>query len=1857
MKRFIITILTILVCTMNAIAQNYEKLWENVEELKAKDLPRSAIEEVEKIWKMAERKGDFAWATKAKFERMMLRAEISTDSMNVDLESISEEMKSKDGQTKKSKRSSTQEQILHALLGDAYRRLGEMSMSNKDLKEESKRISKEHFALALSDWDALAEASATDYSPLMKTLGRENDTRMYGNDMLNVIASYVIKAQYTVGEKDNYELYESLSKYYASRGNRNGALLMKIGAMTSRMYQYEEGVKISQSAYRDSMLVMARQNKDIEAGADAYVKLLNTIPDHERREKLSIIEEALKTYPNSPHSEHYKLVKARLNQGRVWANVIGSAFNPVKVKVEYSHVKNCRISFYNHDKKRMEVVKDLSINANNGTSTDTISFDLKPGNYRMTVESGSVKDTSNVSITSLMAVASGVPNSKYIITVVDGTTGHPRKGVDVRAEQRNKKDGKVSASTDLNGQAEMAIPKGYGWELIADAGNNDITQIDYLSRWNGGDDESNEDYRCGLFTDRAVYRPGHTVNVAVLAYTQRGDETSVLKDKEITLSLHDANGREVEKKTVKTNGMGSAFTEFVLPQGGLPGEYYIHAMKGKTSIHTATFRVEEYKRPTFHVEIATGQKGYKLGDSVKIDGWAKTFSGVPVQNATVKYKVEYRNVNFWYRFGGAWNTRSSGTLTTDNEGAFTLKTYLEPKMQDRGFGLTEYRVTAEVVNNAGETQQGEYMMAVAENSFGLLANVPQVIIVGEKYDISIKATSLDMKEVDVECEYSIFRREKSDDTHREAIHKGHTKKSVVLPDGLAPGNYRIEFAALDKVKDYTTGIERIDTVRTSADFTLFDPKAKTMNVAEDFIHTPSTEMDKEHPADIYFMAEHNDITLYWMVIAGDSLIDKGMKRVGNEMQHFRFDYKEEYGDGIALTLLYIKDYEVHTHTKTITLTRPDKELVMNWKTFRDKLSPGQEETWTLSIKDKSGKAVSAELLATMYDASLDKIRPHRLRFNIYYPRIVRPVYFTNSHTLFGNCRLTYELPRFNVKERMFNQLMDTQRLQPEFRGMAMSRNMALGGNVMYAKSNAMMDGTATIETEEVATEGVITEEVDNGDTGEKIQQKSLRNNFAETAFFYPHITTNKNGEAAISFTLPESLTEWKFMGLAHTADMKYGSIYSKAIASKDFMVEPNMPRFVRMGDNATIGTSIINRTDSAISGEATITLLDPETEKIIFRDNHKFCVDGKKTSNVSFTFNVTDKYPLLVCQIEAEGNNFSDGERNYLPALSNKQHITTTVPFFMEGTEDKTINIENIFNNGSTTATDRIATIEYYGNPAWMAIEALRSVAVPETDNAISISAALYANLAAEHIARQIPGVATSSTSKSPLEKNQELKNIILRESPWLAEALEENDNISKLEELLNKNEMANRMRNAEDKLRKLQNEDGSWSWFEGMSGSVHITTVVVDHIAEAEHLTGKESTMHGAMLKAMEWLDTEEMRRYEKMKKDKSLANNLSERTLHYLYVSSLVRRELPAKVKTMQNDYLDKAERIVGELTIYGRANIACVLEAHGRNGKATDFVKSLREYTVFKPELGRYYDTKKAHYSWCDYRMSTHLAAMKAMRQQNNIFADTQDYINNMTLWVIQQKRSQSWDNPINTVGAINELLSDGRISNDKAPLPSFVINGNKTVKMENTANNLGYAKAVIKDNEDVNLGELKTLQITSQPHNPTTAKPQNLKWGAVYGQCMEETDKINSASTSEISISRKIYVELTEDGKPAWKELLDNNVLKVGDKVRIRYTLTTDRDMDFIQIKAQHPACFEPTTQLSGYRWLGTQGAYVAQHDASCDFFFDTMRKGTLTFDQEMFVDREGTYTTGITTAQCAYSPEFSARTNSFRITVK
>lgn len=1773
MRKSVIAILAFLCFPLMGVAQDYERMWTEVESLKAKGLPRSAMSVVEKILRKAERKVDFAWETKAKFELMKLRVDVCPDSLSIDVENFCDELKGV--------KSKSDEMVLRALLGEAYRVMAHHNRNNKDLADECKRKSKEQFELSLSDWNVLADASADDYKPLMMILGNDDDSRLYGDDMLHVLAVYKV-LQSEMPNEEKCELYDSLSSYYFARGNRNAALLTKIEALTWLRRLNEWPKRLTLEAYKDSVLVLARSNRDIEAGADAYKALVSTMNDYdERRAKLDVIDEALAVYPNSVHRAFFERTRAEQNRGHVSANIINGSYDPVKVVVEHEGVDGCRISFYHHGKKRMEAVRDLFFDdGGDERHTDTLLFVLTPGNYRMKLEYGEVSDTTNVNVSSMYMVAASYPGDNNIITVLDGNSGRPLENV--RLSVRNRKgELKEAKTTDEYGQA-FVVGKEFGLKVIADAGNYDKTEIGYMKRWDFGEDLDEQKRNVSLFSDRAVYRPGQTANVAVIAYAQTGDETLALKDKELTLALHDTKGKEVDRKTVRTNAMGSASANFELPKECMPGVYVVKA-DGR---HDLALRVEEYRRPTFDVKLAVEQTGYALGDTVQVCGKAMTFSGMPVQNAKVRYRVEFRNLGFWHRYNASWGTVANGTLDTDEKGRFDVLAYLDPNKMDSRFRLLEFRVTAEVVSGAGETQQGECRMVVSPNSFGLTAEVPSVIVVGEDADICVKAMNLVGKEVEVECEYRIFSRQNG-----KLVDKGRTRNNVTLSQGLVPGDYRIEFAATDKIKDFATGGERVDTIRAEADFALFDPMAKTMDVTKDFMYSAMDEIDEEHHADIYFMPEHRNVALFWMLVAGDSIIDKGVRHVENDMQKFHVEYKKEYGGRVALNVFYVKDFKLHSRKKDLTLAKPDMRLDIRWKTFRDRLVPGQQEVWTLDVSDSRERPVSAELLATMYDASLDKIAPHKWIFDVNFVRRETPISMVGSLAVFGNCRLITDIPAFDVRGRSFDRLIDWED------GMALNEVFVAKLSSAPMRSKALHGRIAGLDT---STDGVVTEESADGGAGEL---RAVRSDFAETAFFYPHIMTNKKGEAAISFTLPESMTEWRFKGLVHTADMKYGQIEGRAVASKDFMVQPNMPRFVRVGDKATIATSVVNRRKGEVKGVVTMTLMDAETEVVVMKESRDFVVAAEQTSVVDFGFEPTGEHPMLVCQIEAGNNDFSDGERRFLPVLSNKQLITTTVPFFLEGGEEKTVNIANVFNDGSETATGHKLTIEYNGSPAWMAVEALKSVAVPDVDNAVSVSASLYANLAAEHI----------------------------------AEALDGKFDLDSVADLLDKNNMDIRKQKAEEKLRKLQKDDGSWSWFEGMAGNRHITTTIVEHIAEAENLTGKECALHDAMLKGMAWLDDEELKRYERMKETNGCAGVPSENTLRYLYVSSLVERDMDSAVVAMQREYIDKVERMTNNLTIYGRANIACVLDKWGRKERAREFVNSLREYTVSKGEMGRYYDTDKAQYSWCDYRMPTHLAAMKAMRQQSDSFADSSKYINEMTLWIIQQKRTQDWGNAIITVGAVNELLCNNMLGNRNVTNPKFDIDGRMLAEKERVEG--------VSDLQDV-----KVLRIVPAD------KGTGVSWGAVFGQCVEDIDKIENSSTDAISINRKMYVERVENGASSWKEVGEGDVLKVGDKVRVRYTLATDRDMDFVQVKAQLPACFEPENQLSGYRWFGGCGAYVAQHDASSDFFFNVLRKGSITFDQIMHVSRDGKYESGIVTAKCAYSPEFSARTCSIAVDV-
>ena len=790
------------------------------------------------------------------------------------------------------------------------------------------------------------------------------------------------------------------------------------------------------------------------------------------------------------------------------------------------------------------------------------------------------------------------------------------------------------------------------------------------------------------------------------------------------------------------------------------------------------------------------------------------------------------------------------------------------------------------------------------------------------------------------------------------------------------------------------------------------------------------------------------------------------------------------------------------------------------------------------------------------------------------------------------------------------------------------------------------------------------EESPQSENGAESAAPQLRSNFAETAFFYPHLLSDAKGNVSISFTLPESLTEWKFLGLAHDKDVNYGKILATAVSRKDFMVQPNLPRFVREGDKASIASRIINQGDKPLKGTARLRLLDAETEKEVYSASQPFSVDVEQTTSVTFSIDIDDRYPMLICEVSAVSGDFSDGERNYLPVLTSKKYVTEAIPFYVTSDEqEKHIDISSLFNEGSQTATHKRLLFEYTDRPEWTVISALDGIKVPDRDCATAYAASLYANIVARRIAQSIPGFEDAlnaakkagTDQQSQLDRNDDLRDIVLQESPWVNDALREAEQRARMLDLFNDRLMQERIDKARTRLQKLQQGDGSWSWFEGMPGSYYMTLAICEDLAMLINSEGvKGLDVEAKMLeKGLDFLDNKELEHYEYCI-SKKIPITASNNTLSYLYTSSLAPdHKVSKKVSTMREAYLSYIEKNVRDLTIHGRTVAACVLRTFGHTQSADDFLESAVEYTITKPGMGRYYATDQAYYSWRDYRIPTQLAAMRAIRQSSR--TDKEQLLNEMQVWLLRQKQTQTWDNEMNTLGALDFLLAgnqtDGKqitarphglqrsFSIDNSMLPTPI----DTTRF--LAEQLGYVRTNVDD--AITASPIRDLSIKA---NASASEMPVISWGALYAQYLEDMDRLNNQTTGEL----KVAIKFMKDGKDFNPE---TETLKVGDKVTLRVIITADRDMDFVQIRAQRPACFEPVTQYSGYRWMNGRGGYVSMHDASTDIFFDMFTKGTTTYDIDFNVDRKGQYLSGITTAQCAYATEFVAHTRAYRITVK
>lgn len=1884
---------------------SYEKSWVKIEQFIDNDQPKSAIKETEKVYKKASGEGNFGELVKAGLTMMSMRTSISPDSMVVDVEQLESIIKEREASAV-SPRSWAEVALLHTLAASVYDvwKFTSLTYSDEEALSMSQRRKAEHIQAATAHASDIAGVSVRDCRPLFEDMG--DDSRFFNDDALSAIVTFFEDASF-LSKEEEWKLYRQCADIYKEKGMREAEALMRLKELDQQNRLSSYKLRLRNADYEEALRQMVDTFGDTEVGADVY---WDWMQEHDRKtwqEELELAREGQRRWPNSKMLNQFKkkemeclnpslsvYVRTMENDGTEMADKplmvqvthrnIGDADIVVKrlrPKGKLTNLLLCREKTEDMNEAETVWTQHLSFDAHKAHpelaeeyQRDTLELNLPAGVYRILLKGGGLQTSATCQLSTIQVMTVSLQGGKRVATVVNSKTGYPVVGcevigiwtkyVDSKWKTFSKtyisdEKGQVVVDPEVSSVAARLTPDDESMEVSV------ANELQYYPR----DIRTTTSYQA--FTDRAIYRPGQTVQVSGFVYDRQEERTNACAGMEVEMSLLDANWQVLQKAKLTTDKFGAVHTDFVLPTDRLNGTWRI-----RFGNHYCTFSVEEYKRPTFTVEMEDTPGNFALGDTIEVTGIAKTYSGVPVQNAKVSFTVSQRKSTYWtWRMMGAgWKQVENGETQTDEEGRFRVKVYLdddlvrsssEAEMREVDgrlvlydfSGVMQYRVEAKVTDLAGETHEDDTSIQVSSREFDLDFTMSSNIDKSTQQQEELRVVAQNAQGQDVEAQgtWSLCRYNKVKKEYSEEVATGTftTNQPFRLPSlsNLTLGSYEIKFLAQDS---------RHHDIRTSARFVLWDRKrGGTMNLATDWVYAPDQTMSPEKGIDVWYAVEKPDAYTFLYVVSNQDLVLEKIAVHGTDQQHLHLDYKPAYGEGLRFHLSYVKDGRQHKINQSFTLVRPEKNLKLSWTTFRDKLTPGQQETWTLRVVDKDGKPVPASVMATMYDASLDFFVRHNWPFSLYFSRNVPSVYsYISDLGSVPSLSLSFRPEYPSVYSRTFNELRPFNDYDNKYGGIRRKHfeMNALGGAPVLLESRAVMRAnTDRLNAAEPVEDAAAENEKAEQDAASSATTPPLRENFNETAFFQPNLHTDAQGNVSISFTLPDCLTEWRVMGLAHTVGIDYGHLESTVLARKEFMVQPNMPRFVRQGDRMSIATKIINTSEKDLNGTALIRLINPEDNAVVLQTERPFSVAAEQTTSVSFDYDVPEQYPMLVCEISGQAGSFSDGERNYIPVLSSRRYVTETVPFYLEEAGTKSVDLSSLFNGHSPTATLRRMTFEYTDNPSWQAILALHAVITPDNDDAVDWAASLYANRVAQSIGQRMPRLlelimrwnseeGDETTLTSELEKNQELKEILLQESPWMLDAQDETHQRQMLCELFDQKLLNRRINVAKEKLQKLQFSSGGWTWFQGMEPSYYVTLSVSEHMSNLlNYLRSQDEEDKDvlAMLrKSIKYLDGEELEYYRKYgRKDKK--GLPSESTLRYLYLRTLVPEALKTnrEVDAMKKFYLDKTEKRVKQLSMYGRANVAVILYDDHRDQAARRFVQSLHEYTVTRPGMGRYFDTDKAQYSWCDYRIPTHIAAMRSfmtcLKKEASKAPDglCQDDLLEMQLWLLRQKQTQKWDNVLNTLAVADLLLTiDPETAFHEAQLPSVSF-GSQTLEIGNQTAGVGYSKTPVPE-----------AMIDAAEATITKTTP-GISWGCVYGQCLESLDRLQKTS-GELTVDRKAYVEQVVDGQKQWRELAEGEPLRVGDKVRLRHIVTSDRDMDFVQIRSQYAACLEPLRQTSGYQWLGGRGCYLAMHDASADLFFDRFLKGTSTLDLEFYVTRPGRYSLGVATVQCAYAPAFS-----------
>lgn len=1667
-----------------------------------------------------------------------------------------------------------------------------------------------------------------------------------------------------------------------------------------------------------------------------------------------IILEAINEHPGSRGALNCKTLLPLIEKKEVgltlsYANIPGS---PFLASLEYRNISRVYLRFIRMDHEadrelryknrendllkeylKLEPVKEYAFRLPNEgdfqSHVTEIGFDpMDPGYYVILAsfsddfEDVSATTYSNCWVTGLSYITKNSPG-KLEIHTLGRDSGMPMGNVKIESFSRNYEYNTRSYRMILEGTTS-SDEEGYAVLENTDKRSRSL----YLRFSTPADTFTSENYfflgppardqepveRTWFFTDRAIYRPGQTVYFKGIMLESLTNDHKILSGKNTTVTLYDRNGKEIRSLRLVTNNYGSFQGSFTLPNNLLTGTLRI-----SNNLGTVYINVEEYKRPNFKIAIKPLKGTYKLNEEVEVTGEAQTYSGSPVDHASVRYRVVRRagfpfRDSWWYWPipGGEESEITNGLTTTGDDGGFSFdfNAIPDPKVDQKYSPVFHYTIHVDVTDMTGETHTTEQTVTVGYQSLVIRAEVPDYLFIEEDRKVSVTVTNLNGEPVEAGVKATLRRLQGPDRILRERtwqrpdiflmdrndfigkfphdVYDNETDRTTWERTGIvfsgemsAPQDSTVTLGVTDPAP-YVLVLETTDPygepVKVEKYFTALSGEGNMPVKAASLIVPGKAKALPGQTVSIHAGTSYEDARILVEQKKEGQTISRKWISLGGEVTEIDFPVDESMRGGFACEVSWIRNNRSYQHVQQVAVPFSNKELDVTLETYRTELTPGGKEDWKIKVAGDDDEPAMTELLASMYDASLDAFTGHSWSFNLYSGTSqyrawdFGSAFGLNSSNPFGYRSFRGTQPmQVQGYDRLnwfgFNYYSFSTAHREMFRGARMA-DLKIAEAGMAAKGEPQAEAMYDEEASEPGMEGEagIPQEPETPEK-EEAPGAPVRRNFEETAFFFPQLMTDEEGAAVISFTVPESLTEWNFKALAHDLDLRYGFLEESMVTKKEVMAVPNWPRFLRQGDRISFTVKIISLAEEERTGTATLEFVDAFSGSLL--ENFEFGERGFTVSKggsavVDWEFTVPENFDAITLRAKARAGTHTDGEEKTLPVLPNRMLVTETLPMPVRDASETGFRFEKVKEmNGSATLSPYRLTLEFTSNPAWYAVMALPYLMEPRHSSADAVFNKYYSNSLAAYIAGSDPRIKSVfdawkqegvESFYSKLEKNEELKNILLNVTPWVLEAESEREGMKRIALLFDENRMEYEKNDALQKLAEQQSSNGGWPWFRGMPESRYITQLIVTGIGKLHHLgvinLREEPRLAGMMNRALGYLDTRIREDYQELQKrhEESMdEDHLSSIAIHYLYARSFFKdletgsRNAPEAAEY----FMGQAEKYWHDAGKYEQGLIALVMHRHGKVEVAGNIVRSLKEHSLTDEEMGMYWRARPG-YLWNEAPVETQALMIEVFEE----VAGDSEAVEEMKIWLLKQKQTQAWETGRATAEAIYALLARGSdlLAGQE---PVVVTVGRITIdpaRMEDmhVQAGTGYFKTSWNGNEiRPAMGD-----ITVEKKTPGIA------WGAAYFQYYEDLDKIEMAS-SPLSVSKELFIEVNTPEGPALQEVTAGSPIKTGDRIVSRITISTDRDMEFVHLQDMRGATFEPVNPLSGYRYQGGIGYYESPKDASTDFFIQYLRKGSYIIEYPVFATQEGAFSNGITTIQCLYAPEFSAHSKGIRVTVE